>query len=52
MKSVPYKTTDYLKTRKDVTAYLNAALEDGDLAVLFQALHNVLQTKNRRLPSR
>ncbi len=45
MKSVPYKTTDYLKTRKDVAAYLNAALEDGDPAVLLQALRNVAQTK-------
>lgn len=45
MKSVPYKTANYLKTRKDVAAYLNAALEDGDPAVLLQALRNVAQTK-------
>ena len=45
MKSVPYKAVDYLKTRKDVAAYLNAALEDGDPAVLLQALRNVAQTK-------
>ena len=45
MKSVPCKAADYLKTRKDVAAYLNAALEDGHPAVLLQALRNVAQTK-------
>lgn len=45
MKCVPYKTTDYLKTRKAVAAYLNAALKDGNPAVLRQALRNVAQTK-------
>ncbi len=33
MKSVPFKTSDHLKTRKDIVAYLNAALEDGEPAV-------------------
>jgi len=28
MKSVPFKTADYLKTRKDAVAYLNAALRN------------------------
>ncbi len=45
MKCVPYKTAGYLKTRKDVAAYLNTALEDGNPAVLRQALRNVAQTK-------
>lgn len=45
MKCVPYKTADYLKTRKAVAAYLNAALKDGNPAVLRQALRNVAQTK-------
>ncbi len=45
MKSISYKAADYLKTRKDVAAYLNAALEDGSPAVLLQALRNVAQTK-------
>lgn len=48
MKSVPYKASDYLKTRKSVMAYLIAALEDGNSAVLFQALRNVAQTKDRK----
>lgn len=52
MKSVPYKTADYLKTRKDVEAYLNAALEDGNSAVLRQALRNVAQSKDRKTSNR
>ncbi len=43
MKSVPFKTSDHLKTRKDIVAYLNAALEDGEPAVLLEALRNVAQ---------
>ena len=45
MKSVVFKTSDYLKTKKDIVAYLNAALEDGDPAVLLEALRNVAQAK-------
>ncbi|HLQ25475.1 MAG TPA: addiction module antidote protein [Acidiferrobacterales bacterium] len=45
MKSVAFKTSDYLKTQKDIVAYLNAALEDGDTAVLLEALHNVAQAR-------
>jgi probable addiction module antidote protein len=45
MKSVAFKTPDYLKTRKDIVAYLNAALEDGDPAVLLESLRNVAQAK-------
>lgn len=45
MKSAPFKTSDYLKTQKDVVAYLNAALEDGHPAVLLEALRNVAQAK-------
>ena len=33
MRRTPFKAADYLKTRKDVVAYLNAALEDGEPAV-------------------
>jgi probable addiction module antidote protein len=45
MKSTPFKAANYLKTRKDVVAYLNAALEDGEPAVLLEALRNVAQAK-------
>jgi probable addiction module antidote protein len=45
MKTRPLKTADYLKTQKDVVAYLNAALADGDPAVLLEALRNVAQAR-------
>ncbi len=45
MKSVPFKTSDHLKIRKDIVAYLNAALEDGEPAVLLEALRNVAQAR-------
>ena len=45
MKATAYKTADYLKTQKDIVAYLNAALEDGEPAVLLEALGNVAQAK-------
>ncbi|MCL4315284.1 MAG: putative addiction module antidote protein [Gammaproteobacteria bacterium] len=45
MKSAAFKTSDYLKTRKDILVYLNTALEDGDPAVLLEALRNVAQAK-------
>jgi probable addiction module antidote protein len=45
MKSRAYRTADYLKTKKDIVAYLNAALEDGHPAVLLEALRNVAQAR-------
>jgi len=45
MKAVPFKGSDYLKTQKDIVAYLNAALEDGEPAVLLEALRNVAIAK-------
>lgn len=45
MKATAFKTSDYLKTQKDIVAYLNAALEDGEPAALLEALRNVAQAK-------
>ena len=45
MKSTTFNTTDYLKSQTAVVAYLNAALEDGDPAVLLDALRNVANAK-------
>jgi len=45
MKGAAFKAADYLKTQKDIVAYLNAALEDGEPAVLLEALRNVAQAK-------
>lgn len=52
MKSVPYKTADYLKTRKAVASYLNAARRDGNPAVLRRALRNVAQAKDKKTSNR
>ena len=45
MKAAVYKGSDYLKKQKDIVAYLNAALEDGEPAVLLEALRNVAMAK-------
>jgi len=45
MKTAAYKASNYLKTQKNIVAYLNAALEDGEPAVLLEALRNVAQAK-------
>ena len=45
MKAAAFKGSDYLKTQKDIVAYLNAALEDGEPAVLLEALRNVAIAK-------
>lgn len=34
----PFDTADYLRTGEDVAAYLEAAVEDGDPAVVAHAL--------------
>jgi len=45
MKSTAFNTPDYLKTQTEIVAYLNAALEDGEPAMLLEALRNVAQVK-------
>lgn len=38
LETIPYDSADYLKTREDVAAYLEAAFEDGDPALITHAL--------------
>ncbi len=40
-----YGVTEYLETEEDMAAYLNAALEDGDPAVLSAALGDIARAK-------
>ena len=40
-----YDVTEYLETEADMAAYLNAALEDGDPAVLSTALGDIARAK-------
>lgn len=37
-KTEPYDAAEYLETKEDMAAYLEAALEDGDPRVIVQAL--------------
>ena len=36
-----FETTDYLRTNRQIAAYLDAALRDGDPRVLLQAVRDV-----------
>ena len=45
MRSVQFNTHDYLETDETIAAYLDAALEDGDPAVLLLALREVAKAK-------
>jgi probable addiction module antidote protein len=40
-----YDTADYLKSDEDVIAYLEAAMEDGDAAVIATALGNIARAR-------
>ncbi len=41
-----YDTADYLKTEDDITAYLDAVMEDGDPALIAAALGDVARARN------
>jgi probable addiction module antidote protein len=45
LETTPYDTADYLKTKEDVAAYLEAAFEDGDPALIALALGNVARSE-------
>jgi probable addiction module antidote protein len=38
LKTAPYDSADYLKTPEDIAAYLEAAFDDGDAALITHAL--------------
>lgn len=41
----PWDAAEHLETREDVAAYLEAALEDGDPAVISAALGDIARSK-------
>ena len=41
-----YDTTDYLKTEDDITAYLDAVMEDGAPALIAAALGDIARARN------
>ena len=43
--SKAYDPTEYLETEEDMAAYLNAALEEGDPALLSAALGDIARAK-------
>lgn len=44
-KAVKRDASEYLETEADIAAYLNAALEDGDTAVIAAALREIARAK-------
>ena len=45
LKTTRWDAADYLKTREDIAAYLNAVLEDGDPDLLKAALGDIARAK-------
>ena len=41
----PWDAANYLTTREDMAAYLEAALEDGDVAVISAALGDIARSR-------
>ena len=44
-KATKWDASEYLATEKDMAAYLNAALEDGDTSVIAAALGDIARAK-------
>lgn len=45
IKITPYDSAEYLKNKKDVATYLDAALEDGDPALIRHALNVIARAR-------
>ncbi|WP_202924607.1 MULTISPECIES: addiction module antidote protein [Photorhabdus] len=41
-----YDTADYLQTEEDITAYLEAVMEDGDPSLIVAALGDIARARN------
>ena len=41
----PWDVVNYLETQEDMAAYLDAALEDGDMGVILAALGDIARAK-------
>ena len=44
-KTQPWDAADHLETKEDIVAYLEAALEDGDPALITAALGDIARSK-------
>jgi probable addiction module antidote protein len=45
-KTRPYDAAEYLETEDDATAYLQAALEDDDPAIVIHVLDNIARARS------
>jgi probable addiction module antidote protein len=45
LETLPWDAADYLETREDIAAYLDAVLEDGDPELLKAALGDIARAK-------
>lgn len=45
VKTIPWDAAEHLKTDDDMTAYLEAAIEDGDPAVISAAIGDIAKAK-------
>jgi len=45
LKTTPYDSAAYLKSEKDIAAYLDAALEDGDPTLIRHALNVIARAR-------
>lgn len=46
LETKPWDIVNYLTTEEDIAAYLEAALEEGDVALLLTAVHDIARAKN------
>ena len=44
-KTKPYDAAEYLETEEDMAAYLQAALEEGEAAIVIHALGNIARAR-------
>lgn len=44
-KTKPYDAAEYLETEEDMAAYLQAALDEGDAALIIHALGNIARAR-------
>lgn len=48
--SLPYDTVDYLKTPEEISAYLDAVIDEGDEQLLLAALQDAIRAARRIMP--
>lgn len=48
LKTIPWDAAEFLETEEDMAAYLNAALEDGNPAVIEMALSDIARARRGR----